>query len=615
MAAISCLLDDWKKKASTVADEWKDKWSKPPRTPLTEQQQRRRPSSPSLWRKEELARWNALDVAKATALPSPELWRDQERAHWHKEEQRPRRKERAHGREEEEPQRRTTKPSKPVHVQSGTHCLTIPNLATDAAARRLRRSLIAAGVRSEEDEEGAPKETGATANTEEVAGSMDAAGAIRVEPTADDLAAASSVVDDAQYCYVDGDEISAVEISAVEISAVEISAVEISAVEAPSIDLGHTARCRRRRQYVSSGATRATALAGTARSESAARASAAADLAVAVEAAARARAEARAAALEEALEQAKRHLSAAREESKELRAASTSASTSANVPPPSPPPPPPLPRQSHHQPTCHPNRRVSTRWDHGEWDHGEWGNGHPMVAKPLSPERRAERDTTTTRCAQHDTLHTTSTTTTLAAVRATRRDALEMTLERACSRDGRISRSSSRYPEVATATESEDGSEKQLVARTRGFNALTEALITYQQGREPGRQLTTPGTTPGHAPLQAAPSKEDKGGLSAVVAAWRQLPTASPHAREVPYFYAVLGCDVRATADELRRAYRRLALRWHPDKHAHDSACEAAVAHERFQELAAAWSVLSDDALRAAYDADCCCSDWDAQRV
>jgi hypothetical protein len=168
---------------------------------------------------------------------------------------------------------------------------------------------------------------------------------------------------------------------------------------------------------------------------------------------------------------------------------------------------------------------------------------------------------------------------------------------------------------VATATESEDGSEKQLVARTRGFDALTEALITYQQGREPGRQLTTPGTTPGHAPLQAAPSKEDKGGLTAVVAAWRQLPTASPHACEAPYFYAVLGCDVRATADELRRAYRRLALRWHPDKHAHDSACEAAVAHERFQELAAAWSVLSDDALRAAYDADCCCSDWDAQRV
>ena len=174
-----------------------------------------------------------------------------------------------------------------------------------------------------------------------------------------------------------------------------------------------------------------------------------------------------------------------------------------------------------------------------------------------------------------------------------------------------MSRSSSRCPAVVTSTESEDVSEKQLVARSRCVAALTEALIAYQQGREPGRQLTTPG----HAPSQTAPSEEDKGGLAAVVAAWRQLPTAIPHVCEVPYFYAVLGCDVRATAVELRRAYRRLALRWHPDKHARDSACEAAVAHERFQELAAAWSVLSDDALRAAYDADLCCADWDAQRV
>ena len=60
-------------------------------------------------------------------------------------------------------------------------------------------------------------------------------------------------------------------------------------------------------------------------------------------------------------------------------------------------------------------------------------------------------------------------------------------------------------------------------------------------------------------------------------------------------YYALLG--VRADTDrvELRRAWRRLALKWHPDR-----AGSAATA--TFQKISAAYTVLSDPVARAAYD-------------
>ncbi|HVZ70992.1 MAG TPA: DnaJ domain-containing protein [Polyangia bacterium] len=60
--------------------------------------------------------------------------------------------------------------------------------------------------------------------------------------------------------------------------------------------------------------------------------------------------------------------------------------------------------------------------------------------------------------------------------------------------------------------------------------------------------------------------------------------------------YAVLGVERTAAAGEIRRAYRRLALRLHPDR--------AGVAStERFLRVAEAYRVLSDAAARASYDA------------
>jgi hypothetical protein len=63
--------------------------------------------------------------------------------------------------------------------------------------------------------------------------------------------------------------------------------------------------------------------------------------------------------------------------------------------------------------------------------------------------------------------------------------------------------------------------------------------------------------------------------------------------------YEVLGVSREASVPEIRRAYRTLALRWHPDKHP-PAGREEAEAH--FVRVAAAYECLSDARLREAYD-------------
>mmetsp|Transcript_158483 Transcript_158483/g.279764 ORF Transcript_158483/g.279764 Transcript_158483/m.279764 type:complete len:386 (+) Transcript_158483:54-1211(+) len=61
--------------------------------------------------------------------------------------------------------------------------------------------------------------------------------------------------------------------------------------------------------------------------------------------------------------------------------------------------------------------------------------------------------------------------------------------------------------------------------------------------------------------------------------------------------YSTLGVDVKADVSEIRRAYRRLALRWHPDKNQDDPSATA-----QFQQISSAYEVLSDAERRALYD-------------
>jgi hypothetical protein len=60
-------------------------------------------------------------------------------------------------------------------------------------------------------------------------------------------------------------------------------------------------------------------------------------------------------------------------------------------------------------------------------------------------------------------------------------------------------------------------------------------------------------------------------------------------------YYALLGVHAAADDEELRRAWRQLALRWHPDR-----AGQRATA--MFQQISTAYAVLSDPITRAAYD-------------
>jgi len=62
-------------------------------------------------------------------------------------------------------------------------------------------------------------------------------------------------------------------------------------------------------------------------------------------------------------------------------------------------------------------------------------------------------------------------------------------------------------------------------------------------------------------------------------------------------YYEVLGVEKAGSSDDIKRAYRRMAMKYHPDKNPGDKAAE-----EKFKEVSEAYEVLSDPSKRQQYD-------------
>lgn len=63
-------------------------------------------------------------------------------------------------------------------------------------------------------------------------------------------------------------------------------------------------------------------------------------------------------------------------------------------------------------------------------------------------------------------------------------------------------------------------------------------------------------------------------------------------------YYEVLGLTKNATLDDIKKAYKKLAIKWHPDKNLNNKE----EATQNFREIAEAYEVLTDDSKRKAYD-------------
>ena len=61
--------------------------------------------------------------------------------------------------------------------------------------------------------------------------------------------------------------------------------------------------------------------------------------------------------------------------------------------------------------------------------------------------------------------------------------------------------------------------------------------------------------------------------------------------------YEILGVDKNVSKDELKRAYRKIAMKYHPDRNPDNKEAE-----QKFKEAAEAYAVLNDEDKRAKYD-------------
>ncbi|KAI3860682.1 hypothetical protein MKX03_014718 [Papaver bracteatum] len=67
-------------------------------------------------------------------------------------------------------------------------------------------------------------------------------------------------------------------------------------------------------------------------------------------------------------------------------------------------------------------------------------------------------------------------------------------------------------------------------------------------------------------------------------------------------YYAILGISKHASQSEIRKAYRKQALKWHPDRWNLRNSTMGNKSKQRFQQIQEAYAVLSDERKRSVYD-------------
>lgn len=67
-------------------------------------------------------------------------------------------------------------------------------------------------------------------------------------------------------------------------------------------------------------------------------------------------------------------------------------------------------------------------------------------------------------------------------------------------------------------------------------------------------------------------------------------------------YYKILSLDKNCSEDDIRKAYKKLAIRWHPDKQGNKSDDEKKIAEEKFKKINEAYEILSDSDKRKQYD-------------